>query len=468
MNDQSPFELTVHQTAVKDASPSYRRRIIAGLVVSLIMLAAIGAFWVTWQASYRNDTTALELPPPTPPPPVEPLELKQVAPEEARAINAAVPFVKANLPTAKPFRLTGNQLNFDRALDCLASGIYYEAGAEKPEGQRAVAQVIINRVRHPAFPKTVCGVVYQGSTRTTGCQFSFSCDGSMRRIPSPAAWASMRKLAKAALTGSVYKPVGLATHYHTDWVVPYWSSSLDKIQQEATHLFYRWTGWWGTPPAFRGRYGGNEPQVTKLSSLSPAHATTLTGEVAIDAGGPPVDNTTVTAISMGKPVYTNPAGDFMIFLVDRKSDAGLLASNALSACTGSPYCKVMMWTDRASVPTALPISDAQLSKLAFSYLRNTNNGYEKALWNCDMFKRNDSAQCMKSRAPLAGAVAPEPVIIKDRTAQIAPWLNKPPSGLTPAEVDGEDSATPPKKPIVAPPVDRTAPRRRPGSGVSGE
>ena len=279
----------------------------------------------------------------------------------------------------------------------------------------------------------------------------------------------MRKLAKSALTGNVFKPVGLATHYHTDWVVPYWSSSLDKIHQEATHLFYRWTGWWGTPPAFRGRYGGNEPQVSKLSGLSPAHATTLAGEVAIDAGGPPVDNTAVTAFATGKPVYTNPAGDFMIFLVDRKSDAGLLAANALSACTGATYCKVMMWTDRGSVPTALPISDAQLSKLAFSYLRNTSNGYEKALWNCDIFKRPDGAQCMKSRAPLAGsAAAPEPVVIKDRTSQTAPWLNKVPAGLTPAEVDGDDTPGPAKKPAVAPPVDLTGVRRRPGSGAGDE
>ena len=97
----------------------------------------------------------------------------------------------------------------------------YEAG-DDPAGQRAVAQVVLNRVRHPAFPKTVCGVVFEGQDRTTGCQFTFSCDGALTRwSPSPALWTAARQIATAALTGTVYRPVGYATHYHTDWVVPY-------------------------------------------------------------------------------------------------------------------------------------------------------------------------------------------------------------------------------------------------------
>ena len=103
-------------------------------------------------------------------------------------------------------------------------------------------QTVLNRVRHPAFPATVCGVVFQGSERSTGCQFTFTCDGALARQPSAAAWARARALAEQALDGAVDERVGNATHYHTDWVVPYWRTSLDKIAQVETHIFDRWRG----------------------------------------------------------------------------------------------------------------------------------------------------------------------------------------------------------------------------------
>ena len=456
--------LIAAEAAVSDDAP--RRRRIAGLVVVLILMVVLAGGLAIWQATRRAEVAAeITLPPPTPVPVVEPVELKQVAPEEARVINAAVPLTVTAVPAAKPFRLVGGNIDMSRATDCLASALYYESANEKTDGQRAVAQVIINRVRHPAFPKTVCGVVYQGSTRTTGCQFSFACDGSMRRIPSAATWSHLRALSREALTGSVYKPVGLATHYHADYVVPYWQSSLDKVRVEGAHLFFRWKGWWGTQPAFRGGYGGHEPQVTKLAALSPAHAQTLDGEVALDAGAPPLGSIGVAAVA-GKATYTNPAGDFMIFLVDRYSEPSALAGQALSACNGGPYCKVMMWTDRTTVPTSLPISDAQLSKLAFSYLRNSSNGYEKTLWNCDIFKRSDPSQCMKPRAALAGSAGGAQTstpVIKDRTAQTAPWANPPSAGLTPVEPDDAAPALGTK--AVPPKADLIAPRRRPGSNA---
>jgi spore germination cell wall hydrolase CwlJ-like protein len=433
-----------------------QRNALALIVVALILVIVAGAGLAIWKSGQNKLAATILLKPSSPPPLIEPVELKQIAPEEAKLINAAVPLSKAPIPSARPFRINGSQIEIDRAIDCLASAIYYEAGAEALTGQKAVAQVIINRVRHPAFPSTICGVVYQGSTRTTGCQFSFSCDGSMRRVPSAGMWAGMRKIARTMLTGTVYAPVGLATHYHTDWVVPYWSANLDKIAVERTHLFYRWKGWWGTPPAFRSHWDGNEPQVSKLAALSPAHAQTLDGEVALDAGAPPLAELPVTPV--GKPVYANAAGDFMIFLIDKRSDPSLLADKALLACGGGPYCKVMMWTDRTTVPTALPISDAQLASLAFSYLRNGSSGYEKALWNCDIFKRSDSSQCMKPRAALAGAII-------DRTASTAPGSTAPrpkdnTALLLPA--DPEDGEAPVVAKPVAPAADRTAGRRRPG------
>ena len=75
-----------------------------------------------------------------------------------------------------------------QALECLASAVYYEAGNQDDDGERAVAQVVLNRVRHPAFPASVCGVVYEGSTRPTGCQFTFTCDGSLYRQPDADGW----------------------------------------------------------------------------------------------------------------------------------------------------------------------------------------------------------------------------------------------------------------------------------------
>lgn len=145
-----------------------------------------------------------------------------------------------------------------RALQCLTAAIYYEAAREPDEGQQAVAQVVLNRVAHPAFPKTVCGVVYQGSERP-GCQFSFACDGSLARKPMKAFWDRARRVAADALAGNVYAPVGLATHYHTTAVHPYWAPSLAFIGTIGAHRFYNWAGAAGKPSAFTARYAGSEP-----------------------------------------------------------------------------------------------------------------------------------------------------------------------------------------------------------------
>ncbi|MEG8024680.1 cell wall hydrolase [Sphingomonas aurantiaca] len=180
-------------------------------------------------------------------PEVEPVKFVDLTPDDARAFNATVPFSTDPNPAARPFRFAGGPEDLARATDCMAAGILFEAG-DDTLGERAVAQVVLNRLHHPAFPKTVCGVVFEGQDRSTGCQFSFSCDGAITRWhPTDDAWRRAREVAAAALSGAVFKQVGYATHYHTDWVVPYWQSSLDKITAVNTHLFFRWSGWWGTP-----------------------------------------------------------------------------------------------------------------------------------------------------------------------------------------------------------------------------
>lgn len=165
----------------------------------------------------------------------------------------------SSIQPARPFRLAGTPLDKARALDCLTTAIYYEAAREPDDGQRAVAQVILNRVRHPAFPATVCGTVYQGSERQ-GCQFSFACDGALARgLPNRQAWARATRVAAAALAGEVFAPVGMATHYHTYAVTPAWNRSLVMTGAFGAHFFHRWKGWWGTAAAFNQLYAGHEP-----------------------------------------------------------------------------------------------------------------------------------------------------------------------------------------------------------------
>jgi hypothetical protein len=173
---------------------------------------------------------------------------------------------------AKPFYMPAAGISHLRASECLAQAVWYEAASESEAGQRAVAQVVLNRVAHPSWPNSVCGVVYQGSERSTGCQFTFTCDGSLARRPSGMSWARAQRIADEALSGSVYAPVGLATHYHTLWVNPYWASSLDHIGTIGAHRFYRTRGASGSAAAFRGGYAGFEPVVSGRTTPLPAGA----------------------------------------------------------------------------------------------------------------------------------------------------------------------------------------------------
>ena len=152
-------------------------------------------------------------------------------------------------PAASPFRLA-NALDASRDLECLTQAVYYEARGEGRDGQRAVAQVVLNRARHAAFPKTICGVVFQGAGRRTGCQFSFTCDGSMRGRVDRGAWNRARSVATEALSGRVYAPVGTATHFHTTAVSPGWRGSLVRVGQVGDHVFYRFGGGRGAPRTF--------------------------------------------------------------------------------------------------------------------------------------------------------------------------------------------------------------------------
>lgn len=129
---------------------------------------------------------------------------------------------------------------------CLAEAIYFEARGEVEEGQVAVAQVVLNRVKNPAYPNSICGVVYQNKHKRNRCQFSFACDGIKDRISSKGAWKTAQRLSKEVLDGKRYlKMVDASTHYHATYVNPRWAKSMAKRGQVGLHIFYKtYAGGW--------------------------------------------------------------------------------------------------------------------------------------------------------------------------------------------------------------------------------
>lgn len=252
---------------MRSAMSRFRRNLTATVLLvacGMAMVVAVLAIRASmslspggWAAHSRGDETIERQP-------VEPEAFKfreGIAPLQAAEINAAVPASDEPILPAKSFAILSRAnagVSQLAAVDCLTAAVYYEAASETITGQRAVAQVVLNRMRHPAYPNSICGVVFQGSERATGCQFTFTCDGSLRRRPSAGGWLRARSVATAALSGSVEPAVGLATHYHTVYVVPYWSSSLTKLRTVGSHIFYRWSGGNGTPRAFVNRYAQTE------------------------------------------------------------------------------------------------------------------------------------------------------------------------------------------------------------------
>lgn len=383
---------------------------------------------------------------PSAPPPVEPVANRAFSLDEARLFNAGVPFSTAANPAAHPFRLAGTPDDLARATDCLAAAVYYEAGDDAP-GERAVAQVVLNRVRHPAFPKTVCGVVFQGSERTTGCQFTFACDGALARYaPTSDGWIRARSIAAAALGGAVERTVGYATHYHTDWVVPYWQPSLDKIVAVHTQLFYRWAGWWGTPPAFDRHVDVGEPVIPALARLSDAHrlgALPMVGvavpEVADDAPPDPVQAATLAG-TLGQFLVTLPAG----------TASASWPAFADRLCAARDRCRVMAWRDKASTATTLPLELTQIASMEFSYVRDRPAGVDRPLWNCHSERRPDPHRCM--RRQMLMTMAPVPGSGETKAPALGPAAPAP----GPVDLSGVRRKAGPVLPDAAPPPSRTA------------
>jgi spore germination cell wall hydrolase CwlJ-like protein len=123
--------------------------------------------------------------------------------------------------------------------NCLARAIYFEARSESDMGQLAVAKVILNRVKSPSFPKSICGVVYQGSGARNSCQFSFACDGQADDVKQAGAWAHAKVIAKRAINNDpAVAMMGAATNYHADYVKPKWAKSMRRMARIGRHIFY--------------------------------------------------------------------------------------------------------------------------------------------------------------------------------------------------------------------------------------
>ena len=218
----------------------------------------------------------------------------------------------ASAGSMSPFRLRG-ALDESRDLDCLSQAVYYEARGETPAGQAAVAQVVLNRVRHPAFPKSVCAVVFQGA-RTSGCQFSFACDGASHHPTESAAWRRAEQVAAKALDGTVMADVGSATHFHVAGTDAGWGPRLLKVAQIGSHIFYRFSGQAGSSRMFHSEAEPSKPidvrpVLASLSTLPTAqdagHALAA-GAAAVEHAASVVENAAKAAVSP-KPAEAQPA-----------------------------------------------------------------------------------------------------------------------------------------------------------------
>jgi hypothetical protein len=151
-----------------------------------------------------------------------------------QAPGSGAPFTQAWLDTlGKP--------KGSAEMECLAEALYFEARGESIKGQFAVAEVIINRVKSTRFPKSICGVIRQGTGRKYQCQFTYTCDGLAERISEPRAYRRSQQIAQASLDGVVQNLTNGATHYHTTAVRPRWSKVYSKTVKIGRHIFYRHT-----------------------------------------------------------------------------------------------------------------------------------------------------------------------------------------------------------------------------------
>ena len=179
-----------------------------------------------------------------------PLEfaLNSSSPTSSDGVVVVVEIDPAQLSTVPQLSAEGGKPNYAALIDpkdsarqmrCLAEAIYFESRSEPEEGQAAVAQVVLNRVRSGIYPTTVCGVVYQDRNRPFACQFTFACEGKSLRVEEPGPWAVATRIAGEVVSGANYNPkVADAVNYHANYVAPFWVGYLRKVDRIGAHIFY--------------------------------------------------------------------------------------------------------------------------------------------------------------------------------------------------------------------------------------
>jgi len=171
------------------------------------------------------------------------LEIDKTLPSPI-SVSSNLAYARANTPATK-FTSPAALRVSNKQLQCLAQGVYFEARGEPYRGQVAVAQVIMNRVKHKLYPNTICGVVYQNQHKRNACQFSFACDGIKDRVNEKKAWQTALEVSKKVTNGSIYlSEVSNATHYHANYVRPKWAKKMKRLTVIGVHKFYRFKSGW--------------------------------------------------------------------------------------------------------------------------------------------------------------------------------------------------------------------------------
>lgn len=237
----------VTDPALSDASPTAVRRIITSPREAELHLESIDGSTPSVAGSLAQSSTtpttadSVRIASATPPPAAP----AATAPQPQSRIAKAAP---SGDGTARRIESEGKQIytsliapeNMAKEQRCLAEAIYFEARSESEEGRAAVAQVVLNRVKSGLYPDTVCGTVYQNRNRHLACQFTFACEGKSLRITEPGPWRDATRIAREVYDGTTYlADVGASTHYHADYVRPYWARKLKKMDTIGRHVFYK-------------------------------------------------------------------------------------------------------------------------------------------------------------------------------------------------------------------------------------
>ena len=314
--------------------------------------------------------------------------------------NAGLP--SSALSAAAPFLFKGSADAREYAVSCLAAAAWYEAG-DDARGQSSVIQVVLNRLSHPNYPKTICGIVFEGSSLPTGCQFTFTCDGSLaRRFPGPAAWSAARVRAQAALDGKVDTEVSDATNYHADYVVPWWSSKLEPLTKIGHHIFYRWpTGRQLLRALPAGGTLSDGQIVAQFAGDNPLHMPqrrlSTEGPVITAQPLPIADTALVTPEALNSVSVARRPGTFVTG-VDPAGPNGRWAVDALTRCTGFKGCSVASYESEAAAERNLAVPPGQRDRPLFLFVRDPSSGMDLALWDCTRTRRPDASQCLPTGA----------------------------------------------------------------------